>query len=65
PWQLALVLAFLLCNPIFYSFYANTAEHPRFLYASLPELFVLWAAGLAVVVARVPQLRPAAAPLRR
>jgi hypothetical protein len=51
PWQLVLVLAFLLLNPIFYSFYANTAQHPRFLYASLPELFVLWAAGLAVLAA--------------
>jgi hypothetical protein len=50
PWQLALVLAFLLINPVFYSFYANTALHPRFLYASLPELFVLWAAGIAVLV---------------
>jgi hypothetical protein len=49
PWALTLVLAFLLVNPVFYSFYANTAEHPRFLYASLPELTVLWAAGLAVL----------------
>jgi hypothetical protein len=48
-WELALVLAFLLINPVFYSFYANTAQHPRFLYASLPELFVLWAAGIAVL----------------
>jgi hypothetical protein len=45
-WNLAFVLAFLLINPLFYSFYANTAQHPRFLYASLPFLFVLWAAGL-------------------
>jgi hypothetical protein len=49
PWPLALVLSFLLINPVFYSFYANTADHPRFLYASLPELFVLWAAGVAVL----------------
>jgi hypothetical protein len=49
PWALALVLALLLINPIFYSFYANTAQHPRFLYASLPELFVLWAAGIEVI----------------
>jgi hypothetical protein len=49
PWPLALVLAFLLINPIFYSFYANTADHPRFLYASLPELFVLWAAAFGLV----------------
>ena len=49
PWTLALVLSFLLVNPVFYSFFANTAEHPRFLYASLPELFVLWAAGVGVL----------------
>lgn len=59
PWALALVLAFLLLNPVFYSFYANTSLHPRFLYASLPELFVLWAAGSSVLVALVPRLRPA------
>jgi len=57
PWPLALVLAFLLINPIFYSFYANTAQHPRFLYASLPELFVLWAAGIAVI-AQLVTTRP-------
>ncbi|MHB8469825.1 MAG: hypothetical protein ACYDCH_08735 [Gaiellaceae bacterium] len=49
PWPVALVLALLLVNPAFYSFYANTAQHPRFLYASLPALFVLWAAGVAVL----------------
>lgn len=49
PWALALVLAFLLLNPVFYSFYANTAKHPRFLYASLPFLFVLWAASLETI----------------
>jgi hypothetical protein len=65
PWALALVLAFLLLNPVFYSFYANTPQHPRFLYASLPELFVLWAAGLAALASLVPRLRPAAVPLRR
>ena len=59
PWALVVVLSFLLLNPIFYSFYANTSLHPRFLYASLPELFVLWAAGLSVIAAYVPQLRPA------
>ena len=61
PWALALVLAFLLVNPVFYSFFANTAEHPRFLYASLPELFVLWAAGVAVIVSHVPRSRLAQA----
>jgi len=61
PWTLALVLAFLLVNPVFYSFFANTAEHPRFLYASLPELFTLWAAGLGVLASFALRARPAAA----
>jgi hypothetical protein len=56
PWPLALVLAFLLINPVFYSFYANTSLHPRFLYASLPELFVLWAAGIGLLASLA--LRP-------
>lgn len=44
-WTTEIVLALLLVNPVFYSFFANTAEHPRFLYASLPLLFTLWAAA--------------------
>jgi hypothetical protein len=51
------VLAFLLINPVFYSFYANTALHPRFLYASLPELFVLWGAGIWLLVGLVTRRR--------
>jgi hypothetical protein len=42
----------LCINATFYSFYANTANHPRFLYASLPELFVLWAGGIGVLAGR-------------
>jgi hypothetical protein len=61
PYALVLVLAWLLVNPVFYSFYANTPKHPRFLYASLPALFVLWAAGIGVLAALVPQLRGRAA----
>src|SRR5262245_985515 len=53
PWALTLVVAFILVNAVFYSFYANTALHPRFLYTTLPELFVLWAAGAAVVTRAV------------
>jgi hypothetical protein len=65
PWQLALVLAFLLVTPVFYSFYANTPQHPRFLYSSLPELHVLWAAGIGVLVTwalRTPQVVRSTAP---
>jgi hypothetical protein len=57
PWALAIVLAFLLVNPAFYSFYANTALHPRFLYASLPELLVLTAAGVMAALEVVDRLR--------
>jgi hypothetical protein len=64
PWELALVLAFLLLNPVFYSFYANTALHPRFLYASLPELFVLWSAGVAVLLRLALRRLPAPVPAR-
>jgi hypothetical protein len=64
PWQLALVLAFLLVNPVFYSFYANTAQHPRFLYASLPELFVLWSAGVAVLLRLALRRLPDPVPAR-
>jgi hypothetical protein len=57
PWALALVLAFPLLNAAFYSFYAHTSLHPRFLYAGLPELFVLWAAGILVIVSLVARWR--------
>ena len=59
PWALALTVAFLLVNAAFYSFYANTALHPRFLYVTLPELFALSAAGVAAIAERVAVLRPA------
>jgi hypothetical protein len=64
PWALTLVLSFLLLNPIFYSFYANTAQHPRFLYASLPELFVLWAGAVAVVADAVARRWPSRTAVR-
>jgi hypothetical protein len=66
PWATAVVVSLLLVNPVFYSFYANTALHPRFMYASLPELFVLGAAGVSVVLGlarrRSADAEPAAVP---
>lgn len=50
-YALALLLAFVLANAVFYSFYESTPQHPRFLYASLPPFFVLWAAGLLSLAA--------------
>ena len=46
-WPLALVAAWLAVNPVFYSFFRNLPQHPRFLYASLPALWLLTAAGAA------------------
>lgn len=58
-FALALLPAFTLVNPVVYSFYAPTYVHPRFLFASLPSFFVLWAAGLVRVASaarsRVPR----------
>ena len=51
PYPLAVLGAVALGNAAFYSFYELTWEHPRFLFLSLPPLFVLWAAGLAAVLA--------------
>jgi hypothetical protein len=56
PWPLALLAIWTLVNPIFYSFYANTPLHPRFLYASLPSFFVLWAAGAELILRRLRSL---------
>jgi hypothetical protein len=43
--RLALLACWTLANAVFYSPYYFTAQHPRFLFASLPSLFVLTAAG--------------------
>jgi len=58
---LPLLGGLIVVNAVFYSFYANTAEHPRFLLVALPALLVLWAAGLVALVS--PAAR--AAPRRR
>ena len=52
-FALWLLLALVLVNPVVYSFYEHTDVHPRFLFASLPPLFVLWAAGLLYAFERV------------
>ena len=41
----ALLVLPVLINAAFYTGYAYTAEHPRFLYVSLPPVLVLWATG--------------------
>lgn len=45
-WPRALFGLFVLANAVFYSFYRVTEIHPRFLFASLPAVFVLWILGL-------------------
>ena len=50
PWVSALLGASIVTNAAFYTFYEHTHLHPRFLYASLPALFVLEAAGGWLVI---------------
>ena len=50
PWVSALLGASIATNAVFYTFYEHTHLHPRFLYASLPALFVLEAAGGWLVI---------------
>jgi hypothetical protein len=49
---LAVLLVSILGNVAVYTFYWPTSVHPRFFFASLPALFVLWAAGALGVVDR-------------
>jgi hypothetical protein len=53
-----LLLVWTLLNAVFYSFYAVTPLHPRFLHASLPSLFVLEAAGAVALLALARRGRP-------
>jgi hypothetical protein len=58
----ALLVAFTLANAAFYSPYYFTAQHPRFLFASLPSLFVLTAAGVGALARRSPNATRLRAP---
>jgi hypothetical protein len=62
-WPRALFALFILANAVFYSLYRVTEIHPRFLFASLPPLFVLWFTGVTAVVGagRQPTRLPARA----
>lgn len=44
-----LLAASALVNPVLYSFFWATDEHPRYLFASLPAALVLWATGVLLV----------------
>ena len=52
-WNAVLLGAAVATNAVFYSFYEHTQQHPRFLYASLPALLVLEAAGGWLVFRKV------------
>ena len=52
-FALGLLVLPVLVNAAFYTTYAHTAGHPRFLYVSLPAVFVLWAAGAVGVASGV------------
>lgn len=50
---LLLLGAWALSNPAVYSFARATVEHPRYLFASLPAVLVLWVVGVAAVVTAI------------
>ena len=56
-WALAVVATPIVVNAAVYSFYNVTALHPRFLYVTLPFVFVLEAAGALAVVDAVRRRR--------
>ncbi len=45
-----------LSNPIVYAFFRATADHPRYFFASLPAVLVLWSAGAFGLVDQVKGL---------
>ena len=57
PWTSGLLLAVIATNVGLYTFYEHTHLHPRFLYVTLPSLFVLEAAGAALVIRKVSRVR--------
>jgi hypothetical protein len=61
----ALLVLPVLANAAFYTGYAYTADHPRFLYVSLPPILVLWAAGAAKAISFLRGARPRSKPTPR
>ena len=57
-WTSLLLGGWVAANALFYTFYEHTHLHPRFLYASLPALFVLVAAGGMLVIRKASGDRP-------
>jgi len=53
PWASALLGAAIAPNALFYTFYEHTHLHPRFLYVSLPALFVLEVVGGWLLIRKV------------
>lgn len=64
---LLLLGLWIAATAVFYSFYRNLPQHPRFLYGALPAFWVLEAAGAAWLAGRVAGLVEArrARPARR
>lgn len=56
-WVLAVVCTPIVVNAVVYSFYYVTALHPRFLYVTLPFVFVLEATGAVALAGAVRRRR--------
>ena len=51
-WPRLVLAAFVLGNVFLYSVYVVTPQHPRFVFASLPAVFVLWSLGAVTLAGR-------------
>jgi hypothetical protein len=56
PWTSVLLISGIATNVVLYTFYEHTHLHPRFLYVTLPALFVLQAAGAGLVIRKVSRV---------
>jgi len=63
-WSLAVVCAPIVVNVVVYSVYDVTAIHPRFLYVTLPFVFVLEAIGAVEIAGMVGRRRRASREVR-
>jgi hypothetical protein len=52
-WTRTLLGGWIVVTAALYSFYRVTPQHPRFLFAVLPPLLILWTVGVEAVVRRL------------
>lgn len=51
-FEVGLLAAWIVPTVLFYSLYRQTWEHPRFLFVTLPPVFILWLSGAVMLLER-------------